>query len=219
MKQLILASQSPRRRELLSRLGLPFGVISASVDERRRAEETPEEYVRRLSQEKAQTAAVLVEGPTLVLAADTIVVDGGETLGKPGNTDEAAEMLRRLRGRTHYVTTAVTLLDSLAKRMITQDLTSPVTMRNYTDAEIAAYVASGDPLDKAGAYAIQHKGFHPVAGFDHCVTNVMGLPLCEVIRLLRDFEARLPDRALSRAWPYLSQGCPTCRALLEEGMV
>ncbi len=217
--RLILASQSPRRRELLSVLGLRFEIVTPHIDERRSPSEAPEAYARRLSREKAQAVAGIVDSPALILAADTIVVDGDDVLEKPGDADEATAILKRLRGRTHTVFTATTLLDSDSGRMETRSPGSPVTMRPYTDKEIAAYVASGDPMDKAGAYAIQHAEFHPVSSYGGCFANVMGLPLCEVIALLQRFGVELPDGAMERARPYLSEECPSCKTLFSRGVV
>jgi MAF protein len=211
--RLILASQSPRRRELLSLLGLPFDIVTPQVNEQQLVGERPESYARRLSREKAQAVAEIVASPAIVLAADTIVVHGDDVLEKPRDADEATAMLKRLRARTHTVFTAVTLLDTSTGHLETRSPGSPVTMRNYSDNEIAAYVASGDPFDKAGAYAIQHEEFHPVEAFDGCFANVMGLPLCEVISLLQSFGVTLSADAQDRVRSYLSEGCPGCKAL------
>src|SRR5688500_1421984 len=124
-RKIILASQSPRRRELLSLLGLPFEVISPRVNEYPLPGETPQAYARRLSQEKAQAIQEVIGGDTLILAADTIVVDGDDILEKPRDSDEAVSMLRRLRGRTHTVYTALTLLDSTNEIMVTEAPGSP----------------------------------------------------------------------------------------------
>lgn len=188
--RLILASSSPRRRELIASLGQPFDIVKPDIDETLQQGEPPLEYVLRLSREKAK--AVLDSGVgdgVLVLAADTIVlaadtigieVDGG-LLGKPANTDEAWTMLRRLRNRPHHVYTAFALHKSGDSAPLwTERVQTVVTMRDYSDDEIAAYIASGDPFDKAGGYAIQHSGFHPVARIDGCYSNVVGLPLCRV---------------------------------------
>jgi septum formation protein len=211
--RLILASQSPRRRELLLLLGLPFDIVTPQLDEQQRAGEDPEAYACRLSREKAQAVARIVDGSAIIVAADTIVVDRNDVLEKPRDAGEAIAMLKRLRGRTHIVYTAVTLLDTSTGRLETRSPGSPVTMRNYSDDEIAAYVASGDPFDKAGAYAIQHEGFHPVEAFDGCFANVMGLPLCEVISLLEAFGVPLTADAQQRVRSYLSEDCPGCKAL------
>jgi septum formation protein len=181
--QLLLASQSPRRRELLTLLELPFEATVTRVAEVPRPNEPPDELVVRLSQAKAR--AVVARSNVIVIACDTIVVLDGEILGKPRDAAEATAMLRRLRGRSHAVYSAITLLEAATGRTLTDVAETQVTMRAYTDAEIAAYVASGDPLDKAGAYAIQHLGFHPVAELQGCYANVVGFPLCHLTRCLR----------------------------------
>lgn len=180
MPPLILASGSPRRRELLGSLGIPFTVVQSDIDETPRPDETPLEYVRRLSCEKARAVAERLPPPVKVLAADTVVILDGEILGKPADADEARDMLRRLRGRAHTVCTALTLLQTRADAPPLEwtELTQTrVLMRAYTDDEIEAYIATGDPFDKAGGYAIQHAGFAPVAGIEGSRTNVIGLPL------------------------------------------
>ena len=180
---LVLASGSPRRRELLAVLGLPFIVVAAEVDERQQPGESPVALVQRLSRAKA--AAVAPRHPdAVIVAADTIVVLDGLVLGKPADAEDAARMLRALRGRAHLVYSAVTALDAATGREVTEVSESRVWMRDYSDAEIAAYVASGDPLDKAGAYAIQHQGFAPVARIEGCYASVMGLPLGHLARAL-----------------------------------
>jgi MAF protein len=185
-RPLILASASPRRRELLAELELGFEVRAAAVDEIPQPGETPEALVCRLSREKAVAVAEQVPPGAIVLAADTTVVLDGENLGKPTTPDEAREMLSRLRGRAHTVMTAIAVYDTARDLLVTDLATTRVTMRDYTDEEIAAYVASGDPFDKAGGYAIQHAGFHPVAVIDGSYTNVVGLPLEHVVRALRE---------------------------------
>ena len=194
--RLILASSSPRRRALIASLGQYFDIMKPDIDEDIRRGEPPLDYVSRLSREKA--AAVLTQlsgtddpeaGGFVVLAADTIVLaadtigieqDGG-LLGKPRDADEAWDMLKRLRDRPHEVHTAFALHRSADEHPVwTERVRTVVTMRPYSDEEIAAYIASGDPFDKAGGYAIQHPGFHPVAQIDGCYNNVVGLPLCRV---------------------------------------
>lgn len=186
--QFVLASGSPRRRELLASLGVEFTVIKSDIDETQGAGEDPYAYVRRLSIEKADAVAARLTEPSLVLAADTVVIlaadtvgvtEGGEVLGKPADVDEAREMLRRLRGRAHVVCTALTLRPVAPGSLptLTELTRTIVTMRAYSDAEIDAYIATGDPFDKAGGYAIQHEGFHPVERIDGSYSNVVGLPV------------------------------------------
>jgi MAF protein len=181
LKQLILASNSPRRRELLTLTGWTFSVSPADIDETPRSGEKPHDYVNRLAQEKARACRNL--DADMVLAADTIVVDKDEILGKPSYRSDAFRMLRRLRGHEHSVMTAVALLDRSSGQIEQDVCVTTVPMRNYSDAELLSYVESDDPMDKAGAYAIQNTGFHPVENFKGCFASVMGLPLCHIKRL------------------------------------
>ena len=178
---LILASSSPRRHQLLTALGIPFTIDVADIDESRVGNESPETHVRRLAETKARTVAAR-HPQDVILAADTIVVHQGRILGKPQDAAEARQMLGSLRTAPHQVITAVAV--ARAGDVISELDTSTVTMRPYTDAEIKAYIASGDPFDKAGAYAIQHPDFAPVARLDGCYAGVMGLPLAVTARLL-----------------------------------
>lgn len=195
---LILASNSPRRKQLLDLTGWDYRVAAPSVDEQVREGEPPDEYVRRLALEKAQAAAALLPAAerrqAIILAADTTVVDidapgspAGEILGKPADPEEAWAMLRRLRGRLHRVYTGLAALRPMDGAVISRVVSTDVWMRNYSDAEIERYVASGDPLDKAGAYAIQHAGFQPVQNLQGCYANVMGLPVCHLAQMLAEF--------------------------------
>jgi septum formation protein len=189
-EQLILASASPRRHQLLRVLGLSFAVQIAEIDERAYSNETPDALVVRLSETKAATIAARHHGAPstatkiAVLAADTAVVLDGEVLGKPADEAEASEMLRALRAREHRVFTAIST--AYKGRLVTRLCISDVWMRAYGEEEINAYVASGDPLDKAGAYAIQDAGFSPVRRWDGCYTGIMGLPLGLVAELLAE---------------------------------
>lgn len=186
---LVLASNSPRRRELLSLLGIPFAVRSAAVDETPLPDEHPAAYVERLACGKARQAAAQWKEEAFFLAADTTVaieveVGNWQIFGKPQDSREAEWMLRHLRGRTHCVFTGLALLHNVSGRLWRDVCVSEVPIRNFSDEEMRAYIASGDPFDKAGAYAIQHEGFHPVENFAGCYANVMGLPLCHLAILL-----------------------------------
>lgn len=189
--RLVLASASPRRQELLAALGLPFVVVAAEVDEQRRPGEPPAALVQRLSRAKAMAVAALHPNAVIV-GADTVVVLDGEVLGKPADAGEAGRMLRALRGRPHLVYSAVTALHVATGCQATELSESRVWMRDYSDEEIVAYVASGDPLDKAGAYAIQHQGFVPVARIEGCYASVMGLPLGHLVRVLAAVGVTVP---------------------------
>lgn len=190
--QLILASNSPRRKQLLALSGWDFIARPADVDENTLPNEAPRRYVLRLAQSKAREVAESSSVDSIILAADTTVVDRmwmeGEIreviLGKPVDVLEAEQMLRRLRGRTHQVYTGLALLRAADGLLLTDWCVTDVPMRNYTDEEMLAYIASGDPMDKAGSYAIQHPGFHPVENLAGCYANVVGLPVCHVARLL-----------------------------------
>jgi len=204
---LILASSSPRRKEILGLLGLPFTVLVAEVDETPLAEEKPEAAARRVATAKAAAVAKLVpEG--LVLGADTVVVYRGQILGKPKDAAEAGATLRKLRGRWHRVITGVHLVRAPNGASYTAAVTTKVWMRHYADAEIDAYVASGEPFDKAGAYAIQSREFHPVERIEGCYLNVVGLPLCEVVKGLHRLHYPLPPDAVS----HVERECAAQRA-------
>jgi MAF protein len=181
-RRLMLASGSPRRRDLLEAVGLKVQVHPVSIDESRQPSETPLELVSRLAHQKALAASEQVSGPHPILAADTIVVDGDEVLGKPGDSDQARDMLQQLRQREHKVHTAVTIMDPVSGAQYSSVCTTRVPMRNYNQAEIEDYIHSGSPLDKAGAYGIQDREFNPVDldQLNGCFANVMGLPLCHV---------------------------------------
>ena len=192
--RLLLASKSPRRRELMALLGLPFEVTSADVMEAPHPGEGPAALVVRLSQAKARAvdgagwgrAGGIAGG--IIIACDTVVAFEGDILGKPQDAVQACAMLQRLRGRSHTVCSAVTLLAPATGYLVTDAVRTEVSMRRYGNDEVAAYVASGDPLDKAGAYAIQHAGFHPVARLQGCYASVMGFPLCHLTRCLRAWQ-------------------------------
>lgn len=183
----ILASGSPRRRELLTSLGIEFTVIKTDLDETQQDGEAPLDYVRRLSREKANAALSMVDDKRelTVLAADTIVILDGEILGKPADEAESRAMLYRLRNRPHTVCTALTLLRSDGHPPMTEHTCTTVYMRDYSDDEIEAYIATGDPFDKAGGYAIQHEGFHPVARIEGSYSNVVGLPVETLQEMLK----------------------------------
>ncbi len=195
--KLVLASSSPRRAELLSRLGLSFNVLKAEVDETALEGEAPVEMVTRLSRAKAEAAASLAGEDAIVLAADTIVALEGRILGKPRTPAEARRMLRELRGRYHTVFTGVTVLAPGAGLTLEAVERSEVLMRRYSDAELEGFVASGRAMDKAGAYAVQDDEFRPVERIEGCYTNVMGLPVCVATRLLAQAGLELPGEPLA----------------------
>ncbi len=183
LPRLILASGSPRRRELLARLRADFTVTPSDVDETLDAGPVAEATVKLALRKAKAVAASLANG--VVLGADTLVVIDGDALGKPRDAAEAVGMLRRLRGRWHEVITAIAVVDAGTGREAAEAVVTRVRMADYSDADIDAYVATGEPLDKAGAYAIQERGGALVAGIEGSYTNVVGLPVDETRGLLR----------------------------------
>jgi septum formation protein len=186
-RPLILASASPRRRELLAGAGVAFEVEPADVPEERRADETPAAFATRLAREKAAAVAGRNDRalPRLVLGADTIVVLGDEVLGKPDDALHAVALLERLVGREHRVLTAVAVVESGSGKCFQALVESRVTLRRASTQELRRYVAGGEPLDKAGAYALQGEGRRFVTRVEGSESNVIGLPLEETLALLR----------------------------------
>ena len=180
-RPLVLASQSPRRRELLTQIGLEFEVEPADIDERPRSGEAPRDYVLRMAREKADTVATRVSSGTIVLGSDTSVVLGSTILGKPSGKDEAVEHLMALSDRTHQVMTAIAVAGAYqAERLVVSD----VTFKSLTEEECLAYCATGESMDKAGSYGIQGFGAVFVSHLAGSYSAVMGLPLFETAQLL-----------------------------------
>ena len=211
---LVLASNSPRRKELLALGGQPFAVAAAAINEDPRPAEDPREYVQRLASEKVQAAASIGGPDALVLAADTTVVHNGRIVGKPQDAEEARAMLNSLRGQEHTVYTAISVLRTRDGMQVNDLATTPVPMRDYSDTEIETYVATGDPLDKAGAYAIQHAGFHPAASMSGCLANVVGLPLCHVKRTLMKLDLAFDADLPSACQAHFAYDCPVTEDIL-----
>lgn len=187
-RPIILASGSPRRRELLSLLGLPFEVIPSEAGEQTPPGMPPDEIVRTLALRKAEAVlSAAGNGGPVVIGSDTIVVLDGEVLGKPRNPDDSRRMLAALRGRTHRVYTGVACIGMPEGRRTVSHRMTMVTMRNVTDEEIEAYIQSGEPADKAGSYAIQGLGALLVDRIEGCYFNVVGLPLSLLGGMLADF--------------------------------
>lgn len=184
---LILASGSPRRRDLLERAGIPFEIQAADIPEVRAPDEAPVEFASRLARGKARAVAERVGGPPSrwVLGADTIVVIDSDVLGKPVDPNDAVRLLSRLVGRTHTVVTAVALRRSTDDECRELAVESRVHMAPAERSEIVRYVETGEPLDKAGAYAVQGRGRRFVTSIDGSETNVIGLPVDETLALLR----------------------------------
>lgn len=213
---LTLASASPRREALLSLLGLPFAICPSDVNEANHADEGPEAMAVRLSRAKARATLAQVRSG-YVIAADTLVYLDKEILGKPAGRDQAADMLRRLSGRSHLVFSGITLAGGELGQQRTRLAQTTVWMRNYGDDEIASYVATGDPLDKAGSYAIQYRGFAPVARVDGCFANVMGLPLCHLYGMLREVGLAPDDTPVAACDRFNRRTCDVASRILSEG--
>jgi septum formation protein len=233
---LVLASNSPRRRELLKLGGWKFDTRAVEVDESPRPGEAPGKYVLRLAESKAHACLRQPcnerrkgyrryrrggsnQADQVVLAADTAVVDGEAILGKPKDPAEAVAMLQNLRGHKHQVQTGIAVLRPADGCLVTDLCVTEVPMRAYRDVEIEAYVASGDPLDKAGAYAIQNANFHPVESLGGCYASVMGLPLCHLTRSLRKLDMAPTTDIAAECQSALGYACPISSAVLRGEMV
>ena len=216
MPPLILASASPRRQALIGLLTRPVQVVVADVDERAVWDPDPAGYVLAVARLKARKVTTLAGGDGFVVAADTMVVLDGQMLGKPDSQEEAWEMLHRLRGQVHQIYTAVVVVDLRSGREVSDVAQLTISFRNYSDQEIADYIATGDPLDKAGAYAIQHPVFRPVIAFDGCYAGVVGLPLCHLTRLLRQLGEEPTIDIAVICQNYHQYHCPVFPTILGE---
>lgn len=215
---LLLASNSPRRRELIALGNWRVKLAVSDVDESQHPNETAGEYVLRVAEAKARKAA---QGRTeeIVIGADTAVVDGNSILGKPMDAAEAMAMLARLRGHVHQVYTGLAILRTSDQRLLTDLCITQVPMRDYSEAEVEAYVQTGDPLDKAGAYAIQDPQFRPVTKLQGCYASVMGLPLCHLLRTLQQLDIPTAADVPARCQKYLNYQCPVSNAILRGEQV
>ncbi|MBI5824106.1 MAG: septum formation protein Maf [Chloroflexi bacterium] len=211
---LVLASNSPRRKQLLALGNWNFKVIVADVDETQLADETPRDYVVRLAHAKVLAIQPGAESEAVIIGSDTTVVDGDSVLGKPIHTADAERMLKQLRGRTHQVYTGLALYRKRDGKTLTELSVTDVPMRNYSDDEIAAYIQTGDPMDKAGAYAIQHPQFQPVHSMSGCFASVMGLPMCHVVRALKKFELSPAADVPAACQSLLKYKCQVSSAIL-----
>ncbi|BAF58996.1 MAG: septum formation inhibitor Maf [Pelotomaculum sp.] len=186
MKEIVLASSSPRRRDLLKQLGLTFRIMTAGVDETPPGGLTPAEMVEVLAGRKAAAVAGMLED-ALVIGADTVVVLNGRVLGKPADREEAAGMLRQLQGTDHTVYTGVAVMDAASKKMQVAHEKTRVFFKSLDEHEIRRYVATGEPMGKAGAYAVQGRAAAFIKGLEGCYTNVVGLPLARLADMLKKF--------------------------------
>jgi septum formation protein len=184
--KLILASSSPRRAEILHDAGISFTVLSSAVDETPYAGETPQQLVQRLADAKADLVAARTVGASIIIAADTVVLLDKQILGKPRSTDEARRMLEMLSGRTHSVITGVSILrqPEIERRQFVE--TTLVHFARLSSQDLSRYLATGEPFDKAGAYAIQGHAGRYIPRIEGCYFNVVGLPIARVVAALRE---------------------------------
>ena len=213
---LLLASNSPRRKQLLALGNWNFNIVVSDVDESQLADETPKDYVLRLAQAKALAVIEKAHPENIIIGSDTAVVDGNEILGKPKDEEDAVRMLKHLRGHTHQVFTGVAVYRVDDGAMLTELCVTDVPMRNYSDDEIQAYVKTGDPLDKAGAYAIQHPNFQPVESMSGCYASVMGLPMCHVLRTLKKLDVYAIADVPLGCQTLLNYQCPVSNEILRD---
>ncbi len=199
--QVILASSSPRRHDLLAQLGIPFTVRPANIEEDRLPDEAPHAYVLRVAKAKAQHLAYQFPA-ALVLGADTTVVLGRQILGKPAGVEAARRMLAQLSGRTHTVITGLAVLHSVRQFACVDSVTTRVRFRRLSEAEIERYVATEEPFGKAGAYAIQGQAAAFVTALEGCYTNVVGLPLQRTAALLQaaGLQVKSPEHSGKNSW-------------------
>ena len=213
---LLLASNSPRRKQLLALGNWKFDIAVSDVDESQLADETPKDYVLRLAQAKALAVMEKAHPENIIIGSDTAVVDGDEILGKPKDEKDAVRMLKQLRGHTHQVFTGVAVYRVDDGHMLTELCVTDVPMRNYSDDEIQVYVKTGDPLDKAGAYAIQHPDFQPVESMSGCYASVMGLPMCHVLRTLKKLDVNAIADVPLGCRSLLNYQCPVSDEILRD---
>lgn len=212
-RSILLASVSPRRRQLLSWIQPGFSVTSSDIDETPLRGESPILYVKRMASEKSEKAA-LVAPDLFVVASDTIVELDGQILGKPGSAEEARCILGVLRGKTHHVYTAISIHQPGNAPKVMDCCVADVPMRTYTDDELEKYISSRDPFDKAGAYAIQNREFHPVEQFSGCYACVMGLPLCHLSRHLIKMGMKIAENPASVCLQQLDYRCKISSSVL-----
>lgn len=185
-RKVVLASQSPRRRELLSDLIPEFKIMPDNSAEIMDESAAPEEVVKRLAMQKAKNVSACAESDEIVIAADTVVFIDGKILGKPINAAEAAQMLKTLSGREHHVCTGIAVIDNAIGKSYCCFERTLVHFKHLSDSEIGRYIASGEPMDKAGAYGIQGKGALFVEWIKGDYFNVVGLPLCRLAQVLKE---------------------------------
>jgi len=190
-RKIILASASPRRKQLLKSLNIDFEVIPSQIEENIDEENFSFELIEKLALEKAQDVAVKIDVPAVVIGSDTVVVINEHILGKPKDKDEAFQMLKLLSGRAHKVISAIAIVDTITQKIITDHVVSEVTFKNLTDSEIYSYIETGEPMDKAGAYAIQGLGSKFISSISGCYNNIVGISLSKLVEMLKEFRINI----------------------------
>jgi len=185
-KEIILASASPRRKELLKQLNINFEVIPSQIEENIDKENFSPEMIEKLALEKAQDVADKINYPAVIIGADTVVVIDNKILGKPEDKEEAFQMLKLLSGRTHKVISAIAVIDKSINKQITDHVVSEVTFKQLTDPEIREYIETGEPMDKAGAYAIQGIGSKFISSISGCYSNIVGISIEKLAEMLKE---------------------------------
>lgn len=186
-KEIVLASGSPRRKELLSSLGLNFKIIKSDYDENIENKEFSNELIIHLAEEKVKDVAIKVKKPSIIIGADTVVIIDNQILGKPVDEADAFNMLKKLSGRTHKVVTAISIFDNSINKIYSEAVTSEVTFKNLSDKEIKNYIKTGEPMDKAGSYGIQAYGALFVKSINGCYFNIVGLSIFKLSEMLKEF--------------------------------
>lgn len=190
-KRIILASGSPRRKELLTSLGLDFEVVKSDFEEDIENKAFSDELIINLAEEKVKDVAKKVKNPSIIIGADTVVIIDDEILGKPVNEQDAFSMLKKLSKRTHKVVTAIAIFDTKENLMKSEAVTSEVTFKELSDEEIKRYIQTGEPMDKAGSYGIQAYGGLFVSCINGCYFNIVGLSLHRLGEMLKSFEINI----------------------------
>lgn len=220
MVEVILASKSPRRQKLLRNLIDHFFIINSGVEEFVIPDEKPEEFVLRLAKDKAIRASekmnLNADQEILVIGTDTIVVDGSEILGKPVDEIGARRILEQLKGKEHQVLSGIVIYQLPGGQISSRLISSAVMMREYSTAEIDEYIASRDPFDKAGAYAIQSLSFKPAPDFQGCYANVMGLPVCDLYVLMKGAGHEVNESVAENCQASIHYRCPVFKKRLSS---
>ena len=208
--KVVLASSSARRRKLIEFLGIPVQFVVPEYDEEPPFEgENPGSYAERMAESKVLTSSVVQRNGTIIIGSDTVVSIGNMILGKPRDTSHAEYMLRLLRNGNHVIHTALSILWKGQHQLTSTRVLTKINMRNYSDFEMSQYIASGDPMDKAGGYAVQNKQFHPVERLNGCYTSAIGLPLCSLTEMLTNIGLSFPDIQYKN-YATLFNGCTNC---------